>query len=77
MVYTTYFRLLNERAIQVKGHQKAIEMLKSGQYANIADDITAKKVIGDTFGVHGVCRFYLTTEPFLTTNYGIIFPVIA
>ena len=52
-------------------------MLKSGQYANIADDITAKKVIGDTFGVHGVCRFYLTTEPFLTTNYGIIFPVIA
>ena len=39
MVYTTYFRLLNERAIQVKGHQKAIEMLKSGQYANIADAV--------------------------------------
>ena len=54
-----------------------MKMLKTGQFANIADDITARKVIGGAFGSHGVCKFYLTTEPLLPGNHQAapIFPV--
>ena len=71
-----HFRLLNERAIQIKGgYKKAIEMLKTGKFAYIADDISAKTLSGYEFGFHGVCKFYLTIEPFLTSTQKIIFPV--
>ena len=55
-----------------------MKMLKTGQFANIADDITARKVIGGAFGSHGVCKFYLTTEPLLPGIWHLavmIFPV--
>ena len=50
-------------------------MLKTGQFAHIADDITARTVIADEFESHGVCTFYLTAEPLLTGNQVMIFPV--
>ena len=59
----------------MKGYKKAMQMLKAGQYAYVGDDITAKKIIGDEFSYHGMCKFYLTTEPLLTSSSGMIFPV--
>lgn len=50
-------------------------MLKTGQFAHIADDITARQVIADEFGSHGVCKFYVTAEPLFTSNLVMIFPV--
>ena len=50
-------------------------MLKTGQFAHIAYDVTARKVVADEFGSHGVCKFYLTAEPLLTGHQVMICPV--
>ena len=71
----THFRLFHDGAIQIKGHEKTIKMLKTGHFAHIADDVTARKVIADEFGSRGVCKFYLAAEPLLTGHHVMIFPV--
>ena len=59
----------------MQGHEKTIEMLKSGHYAHLADITTARRAIADEFGSHGVCRFYFAPEPLLTGFTAMIFPV--
>ena len=59
------------------GRKKAMQMLKAGQFAYVGDHYTAKRIIGDDFGYHGMCKFYLTTEPLLSSYTAMIFPVRA
>ena len=59
----------------MQGHKKTIKMLKSGHYAHFATIITAKRVIADEFGSHGVCRFYYAPEALVPASTAMIFPV--
>ena len=70
-------RLFHDGAIQVNGHMETMRILHLGFFAYIADDITGSQVIANSFGSHGVCKFYLTPEPlqFHYVNQMMIFPV--
>ena len=52
-----------------------MEMLKTGKFAMITDDITARKVMAESLRSEGVCKFYMTPEPYCQYNQMMIFPV--
>ena len=52
-----------------------VDRIKSGEYAQVCENLSAQKVISDEFGKNGLCQFYITSEHLFSLSFGMIFQV--
>ena len=72
----TSFRLFHDGAAHFKGScELNVGRIKSGEYAQVCEKLSARKVMSDEFGYEGVCQFYLTSKHLFSLSFGMIFQV--